>query len=47
MIRLTDFIKTPNIEKTKIKFNMNAGDRNKQALDLLLEDSEDWMIMNS
>lgn len=47
MIRLTDFIKTPNIEKTKIKFNMNASDRNKQALDLLLEDSEDWMIMNS
>ena len=35
MIRLTDFIKTPNIEKTKIKFNMNASDKNKQALDLL------------
>ncbi|MDN8760573.1 GIY-YIG nuclease family protein, partial [Staphylococcus aureus] len=47
MIKLTDFIQTPNVSKTKIKFNMNAGDINKRAWDFLLEDSEDWIVMNA
>lgn len=47
MIKLTDFIQTPNISKTKIKFNMNAGDISKRAWDFLLEDSEDWIVMNA
>lgn len=46
MIQLTDFIKTPNVSKTKIKFNMNAGDVNKRAWDLLLEDDQEWLNMN-
>ncbi|HKL79543.1 MAG TPA: GIY-YIG nuclease family protein [Mobilitalea sp.] len=46
MIQLTDFIKTPNVTKTKIKFNMNAGDVNKRAWDLLLEDEQEWLNMN-
>lgn len=31
MIKLTDFITTPNIMRTKIKFNMNASDITKRA----------------
>lgn len=46
MIKFTEFIKVPNPEKTKVKFNMNAGDWNKKALDLLLDDSDDWFEMN-
>ena len=26
MIKFTDFIKVPDEKKTKVKFNMNAGD---------------------
>jgi len=29
MIKLTDFIIVPDEKKTKVKFNMNAGDTNK------------------
>lgn len=47
MIKFTDFIQTPNIDKTKIKFNMNAADVNKRAWDFLLEDNEEWLIMNA
>ena len=47
MIRLTDFIKTPNSSKTKIKFNMNASDAEKRAWDFLLEDKEDWITLNA
>lgn len=46
MIKLTDFIKSPNDKKTKIKFNMNAGDVNKRAWDMLLEDDTEWLNMN-
>lgn len=46
MIKFTDFIKTPNVTKTKIKFNMNAGVVNKRAWDLLLEDDQEWLNMN-
>lgn len=34
-------------EKTKVKFNMNPGDRSKRAWDLLLEDSPEWIRMNA
>ena len=46
MIKFTDFIKVDLPEKTKIKFNMNAGDWTKRAWDLLLDDSDDWFQMN-
>lgn len=46
MIKLTDFIKTPNNSRTKIKFNMNASDITKKAWDFLLEDDPEWIIMN-
>lgn len=47
MIKLTDFITTPNDDKAKIKFNMNASDVSKRALDFLLEDSEEWINLNA
>lgn len=46
MIKFTDFIKVPNPEKVKIKFNMNPADNEIRAWDLLLQDSPDWLIMN-
>lgn len=46
MIKFTDFIKVPDEKKTKVKFNMNAGDCKKLAWDLLLEDSTEWISMN-
>lgn len=46
MIKFTDFIKVPNPERTKIKFNMNPGDVSKRAWDLLLDDSDEWFEMN-
>lgn len=46
MIKLEDFIVTPDINKTKVKFNMNASDANMRAWDLLLEDRPDWIYMN-
>lgn len=46
MIKFTDFIKVPDEKKTKVKFNMNAGDCKKPAWDLLLEDSTEWISMN-
>lgn len=48
MIRFNDFFKDiPNPLKTKVKFNMNAGDVNKRAWDLLLDDDFGWIEMNS
>jgi len=46
MIKFTDFIEVVDPKKTKVKFNMNASDWNKRALDLLLDDSDDWFEMN-
>lgn len=46
MIKFTDFIKVNKPEETKVKFNMNAGDKNKLALDLLMSDSPEWLNMN-
>ena len=47
MIKLTEFIITPNASKTKIKFNMNPSDRNQFALDLLMDGDVEWIKMNS
>ncbi|NJH85967.1 GIY-YIG nuclease family protein [Staphylococcus agnetis] len=47
MIKLKDFLKIPDEKRTKIKFNMNAADVTKRAWDFLLEDSEEWIIMNA
>lgn len=46
MIKFEDFIKMEYPEKTKVKFNMNAGDGSKRAWDLLLADDPEWMRMN-
>lgn len=46
MIKFVDFISTPDPKRTKVKFNMNAGDWNKRAWDLLLEDDPEWIGMN-
>lgn len=46
-IRFEDFFKVASPEKTKVKFNMNAGDANVPAWDLLRDDSERWIEMNA
>ncbi len=45
-IKLDDIFENIDKKNTKIKFNMNAGDVNKRALDLLLSNDEEWMSMN-
>ncbi|WP_017547474.1 GIY-YIG nuclease family protein [Salinicoccus carnicancri] len=47
MIKLSEFIKTPNDAHAKIKFNMNPADPNLRAWNLLLEDDPEWLTMNS
>lgn len=48
MIKFDDFFKDiPNSSRTKVKFNMNAGDIEKRAWDLLLNDNPEWEVMNS
>lgn len=48
MIRFVDFFKLDYpTDRIKVKFNMNAGDREKPALDFLLEDGNDWIVMNA
>jgi len=46
VIKFVDFISTPDPKRTKVKFNMNAGDWDKRAWDLLLEDDPEWIGMN-
>ena len=46
MIKFEDFIKAPDAKRTKVKFNMHAGDREILAWDLLLEDNPRWIDMN-
>ena len=47
MIELNKFIKVPNLNKTKIKFNMNAGNVEIKAWDLLFkEDETEWEQIN-
>ena len=45
-IKLEDLLKIPHPYQTKVKFNMNASDPRKIALDFLLEDSEELLIIN-
>ncbi len=49
MLRFEDFFKVDKPQKTKVKFNMNAGDRNKPALDFLMqgEENHNWIEMNA
>lgn len=49
MIRFEDFFDVEYPEKTKVKFNMNAGDVNLRAWDYLVngEEDTDWIRMNS
>ena len=48
MIELKQFIKVPNLNKTKIKFNMNAGNVEIRAWDLLFkEDETEWEQINA
>lgn len=48
MIELNKFIKVPDLNKTKIKFNMNAGNAEIKAWDLLFkEDETEWEQINA
>ena len=49
MIKFSEFFNGVDAEKTKVKFNMNAGDVNHRAWDFLIngEDDPDWIQMNS
>ena len=47
MIKFDYFFKDATLKgKVKVKFNMNAGDKNLPALDFLLSDNDRWMEMN-
>ena len=47
MIRFDEFFNVEKPSSTKVKFNMNNGNPNQPAWDLLLEDSPHWIGMNS
>ena len=48
MIELNKFIKVPDLNKTKIKFNMNAGNVEIRAWELLFkEDETEWEQINA
>ncbi|WP_027334808.1 GIY-YIG nuclease family protein [Mycoplasmopsis felifaucium] len=49
MIKFEDFFNVLEPTKTKVKFNMNAGDSNLRAWDYLMngENDPDWIEMNS
>lgn len=49
MLTFEEFFPVNNPDKTKVKFNMNAGDPNYRALDYLIqgEESSDWISMNA
>lgn len=47
MIKLIDLIQTNDIKRTKIKFHKNEGDITRPAYDMLMEDEETWIRMNS
>ena len=48
-IRFEDFFPVEHPKKTKVKFNMNAGDVNHPAWDYLIngEEDPDWIKMNA
>lgn len=48
MIEFESFFRdVKSLGRIKVKFNMNAGDISKPALELLLEDSNSWIEMNA
>lgn len=49
MIKFEDFFTVANPDRTKVKFNMNAGDPTKRAWDFLKkgEDNPDWIGINA
>ena len=47
MIKFEDFFKVPYPRKTKVKFNMNAGDAKYPAWDYLYDDDPEWINMNA
>jgi hypothetical protein len=47
MIKFNDFLVVDKPEKTKVKFNMNAGNTTKPAWEYLRDDDSEWIIMNS
>lgn len=46
MIKLTDIIRTDDMEHTKIKLHKNEGDVDRQAFDILLDEPDTWLRMN-
>ena len=47
MIKFEDIITTPNLEKTKIKFNMKNGKNGQPAYEALIEDADKWIDFNA
>ncbi len=47
MIKFDEFLTVDKPEKTKVKFNMNAGDTRFPAWEYLRDDDPEWVIMNS
>ena len=47
MIRFSDFMPVDFPDKTKVKFNMNAGNTDLRAWDYLLKDDPEWVTMNA
>lgn len=47
MIKFSDFMQVKFQEKTKVKFNMNAGNTALRAWDYLLDDASEWIDMNA
>lgn len=45
MIKFEDFFPVPSPEKTKVKFNMNAGNTDYPAWDYLIKGEEDSVII--
>ncbi|MEV8172669.1 GIY-YIG nuclease family protein [Microbacterium sp. NPDC077486] len=46
MITFTDFLPVPEPERTKVKFNMRAGDGSGEAWDFLMDDHDHWLRLN-
>ena len=49
MLKFEDFFKVSHPDDTKVKFNMNAGNRNLPAWDYLMngEEDPDWIALNA
>ena len=47
MIKFSDFMPVDFPDKTKVKFNVNAGNTALRAWDYLLDDTPEWIAMNA